>query len=94
MTNGSVNHPIQTDEMPTPLPNKQHPTAIPFEDDELDDASVIGANDIPPPQQYNLCSRACRIIQSAIDDGLVITQDHIAFVVIDDKQGKHWNIET
>ena len=49
MTHDSTSHHSQTDEMPTPLPYRHHPTAIPFEDDELDNASVIGVNDIPPP---------------------------------------------
>jgi hypothetical protein len=83
-----VNHPIQTVEMPTLPTNKHSPTAIPFEDDELDDTSVICANDIPPPRRYNLCSHAHHIIQSTIDDGLVIPQNHIAFAVVDEETGR------
>jgi hypothetical protein len=86
--NDSANHQLQTAEIPEPLQNKQHPTPIPFEDDELDNASVRSTDDISPPQRHNLCSHARHIIQSAIDDGLVIPQDRIEFAFIDDKIGK------
>eukprot|EP00804_Cyclotella_cryptica_P026161 CCRYP_013042-RA/>CCRYP_013042-RA protein AED:0.34 eAED:0.28 QI:0/0/0/1/0/0/5/0/633 len=80
--------PCQTVTTPPPLPNQQSPTAIPFDDNELDAASVIGADDIMPPRQYNLRSQARDIIQSAFDNGLVIPQDHIAFAVVDEEIGQ------
>jgi hypothetical protein len=83
-----MSHPIQTVEIPTLLPNKQSPTSMSFEDDELDGISIIGADNIPPPRQCNLHSHTRYIIQSAIHDGLVNPQDHIAFAVVDEETGQ------
>ena len=54
----------------------------------MDGATVIGAEEIPPSPRYNLCSQAHPIIQSAINNGLVIPKDFIAFTVIDEETGK------
>eukprot|EP00956_Cyclotella_meneghiniana_P020333 scaffold35676_cov69-Cyclotella_meneghiniana.AAC.2 len=80
--------PVQTTSPHSHPPRRQGPQAIPFEPDELDDATIIGADDIMPQQRYNLRSQARNIVQSAIADGLVIPKDHIAFAVIDEETGK------
>eukprot|EP00804_Cyclotella_cryptica_P002147 CCRYP_006558-RA/>CCRYP_006558-RA protein AED:0.41 eAED:0.35 QI:0/-1/0/1/-1/1/1/0/379 len=84
-----VHLPLQDMPMPSPpLPTLAHPTAIPFHDNELDIASSISATPVRPHTCYNLLSQAQHIIQSALNDGLVIPQDHIAFAVIDKAIGK------
>ena len=79
-----IPNPIQTDSPQSSPSRRQGPQVIPFNDDELDDSTVIGADDLQPQQRYNLRSQARHIIQSAIADGLVIPKDHIAFAVIDE----------
>jgi hypothetical protein len=74
--------------MTPPLLSKPHPTTIPFDNNELDDSSVIGADNIPPPCRYNLHSQDRHIIQSAIDNGLIIPPDHITFAFVDEETGK------
>jgi hypothetical protein len=71
-----------------PAPPTAGPTAIPFRDDELDDASIIHPSPVEHTTRYNLRSQARHIIQSAIQDGLDIPRDHIAFAVIDKTTGK------
>jgi hypothetical protein len=86
----------QTTPTPSPPSPPKHlqtppatgPTAIPFHDDELDDTSTIHPSPAAHTTRYNLRSQARHIIQSAIQDGLEIPKDHIAFAVIDESTGK------
>ena len=55
------------------------PNLIPFEPHEVPSDE---------PRRYNLRSQARHIIQSALDEGLVIPKDHLAFAVIDEETGK------
>eukprot|EP00970_Alexandrium_tamarense_P007123 scaffold1237_cov194-Alexandrium_tamarense.AAC.1 len=83
--------PVQTVQTgsPTGKPShRQSPHAIPFNDDELDASMSSGTDDLPLPQRYNLRSQARHIIQSNIDDGQGIPDDHFAFAVIDEETGK------
>jgi hypothetical protein len=84
----AIQNPIQTDSPQESPPRRRGPQLIPFDDDELDDSTVIGADDLQPQHRYNLRSQARHIIQSAIAEGLVIPKDHIAFAVIDEETGK------
>eukprot|EP00804_Cyclotella_cryptica_P020211 CCRYP_010896-RA/>CCRYP_010896-RA protein AED:0.52 eAED:0.43 QI:0/0/0/1/0/0/3/0/207 len=70
------------------LPTTHHQTAIPFNDDKLEDTSGISTTDVMPPSRHNLCSHTQHIIQSILNDGLVIPKDHITFAVIDETTGK------
>eukprot|EP00804_Cyclotella_cryptica_P013776 CCRYP_016888-RA/>CCRYP_016888-RA protein AED:0.40 eAED:0.36 QI:0/-1/0/1/-1/1/1/0/413 len=83
-----VSLPLHNTPTPSPLPTTHCPMAIPFDDDELNDAPGISAADIMPPSCYNLRSHAQHIIQSALNYGLIIPQDHITFVDIDETTGK------
>lgn len=80
--------PVQTGSPRSTPSNRPGPHAIPFDEDELDTSTVIGTDDLPSQQRYNLRSQARHIIHSAIADGLVIPKDHIAFAVIDEESGK------
>eukprot|EP00804_Cyclotella_cryptica_P017342 CCRYP_018994-RD/>CCRYP_018994-RD protein AED:0.39 eAED:0.39 QI:0/-1/0/1/-1/0/1/0/348 len=71
-----------------PAPPTAGPTAIPFWDGELGDASIIHPSPVAHTTRYNLRSQARHIIQSAIQNGLDIPRDHIAFAVIDKTTGK------
>jgi hypothetical protein len=71
-----------------PFPTTARPTTIPFHDDEIDDASSSSHTPVQPHTRYNLRSHAQHIIQSALNDGLVISPDHIAFAVINEATGK------
>jgi hypothetical protein len=79
---------VQTGSPPGKPSHRQSPHAIPFNDDELDASTSSGTDDLPLPQRYNLRSQARHIIQSAIDDGEGIPDDHFAFAVIDEETGK------
>jgi hypothetical protein len=79
---------VQTGSPPVKPSHRQSPHAIPFNDDELDASTSSGTDDLPLPQRYNLRSQARHIIQSAIDDGQGIPDDHFAFAVIDEETGK------
>lgn len=81
-------HLAQTIKMETSPTTRQGPNTIPFKEDELDNATVIVAEEIPPPPRYNLCSKAFHIIQSAINDDPVNPKDFIAFTIIDEATGK------
>ena len=91
-----MHHLLQSSPTPSPPLPPQHlpappaagPTAIPFLDDELDNASSIHPSPAPPTTRYNLRSQALHIIQSAVHNGLDIPDDHIAFAVIDETTGK------
>jgi hypothetical protein len=80
--------PVQTASPPVKPSHRHSPHAIPFDDDELDASTSSGTEDLPLPQRYNLRSQARHIIQSAIDDGEGIPDDHFAFAVIDEETGK------
>ena len=79
---------VQTGSPPGKPSHRQSPHAIPFNDDELDASMSSGTDDLPLPQRYNLRSQARHIIQSNIDDGQGIPDDHFAFAVIDEETGK------
>jgi hypothetical protein len=91
-----THHLLQSSPTPSPPSPPQHlpappaagPTAIPFLDDELDNASSLHPSPAPPTTRYNLRSQALHIIQSAVHNGLDIPDDHIAFAVIDETTGK------
>ena len=80
--------PTQTFNKATPPPNLQGPTTITVNDDELNNTTAIGADDIPPSHCYNLHPQPCRIIQSTLDDVSVIPKDHIAFTIINKETDK------
>eukprot|EP01082_Thalassiosira_pseudonana_P004270 g3915.t1 g3915 contig14:1435-2889(-) len=80
--------PVQTGSPPVKPSHRHSPHAIPFNDDELDASTSSGTEELPLPQRYDLQSQARHIIQSAIDDGQGIPNDHFAFAVIDEETGK------
>jgi len=72
-----------------PFPTTAHPTTIPFHDNELDNASSSSHTPVQLHTCYNLCSHVQHIIQSALNDGLVIPPDPLLLQLLMKQQGKN-----